>query len=237
MTFPFQKGRLTARLAKQADELRLCQEMRHARFFGKVGRDVDAYDARFEHLMIEDENGQLCATLRFRIAVDGAALGHGYVGQFYDLAPIARRTGPFLEIGRFCTRSDPADADLLRMLWGALTRIVDAHDVTMLIGCTSFTGTDPRRYGTVFQRLAQMHQGPTHLSPQITATHAVPLADIPADGIAPMPSLLRSYLTMGGWVGDHVVVDHAMNTLHMFTCVEVAAMSAARVARLRAVAS
>ena len=35
-----------------------------------------------------------------------------------------------------------------------------------------------------------------------------------------MPPLLRSYLMMGGWVSDHAVVDKDLNTLHVFTGLE-----------------
>jgi L-ornithine Nalpha-acyltransferase len=36
-----------------------------------------------------------------------------------------------------------------------------------------------------------------------------------------LPPLLRTYLGMGGWVSDHAVVDRELDTLHVFTCVEV----------------
>ena len=51
-----------------------------------------------------------------------------------------------------------------------------------------------------------------------------------------MPPLLRTYLGMGGWVSDHAVIDRAMNTLHVFTGVEVAAIPPARAKALRAIA-
>jgi putative hemolysin len=49
-----------------------------------------------------------------------------------------------------------------------------------------------------------------------------------------MPPLLRSYLMMGGWVSDHAVVDRQMNTLHVFTGLEIGAIPAARKRLLRA---
>ena len=51
-----------------------------------------------------------------------------------------------------------------------------------------------------------------------------------------MPPLLRSYPAMGGWVSDHAVVDRDLNTLHVFTGLEIAAIPPARVKALRAVA-
>ena len=42
---------------------------------------------------------------------------------------------------------------------------------------------------------------------------------------------------MGGWVSDHAVVDAEMNTLHVFTGVEIGAIPAARARALRLVAA
>ena len=51
-----------------------------------------------------------------------------------------------------------------------------------------------------------------------------------------MPPLLRTYLMMGGWVSDHAVVDRQMNTLHVFTGLEIGAIPPARKRLLRSVA-
>jgi putative hemolysin len=50
-----------------------------------------------------------------------------------------------------------------------------------------------------------------------------------------MPPLLRTYLLMGGWVSDHAVVDRQLNTMHVFTGVEIGMIPAARKRLLRAV--
>ena len=51
-----------------------------------------------------------------------------------------------------------------------------------------------------------------------------------------MPPLLRSYLVMGGWVSDHAVVDNDLNTLHVFTGLEISAIPPGRARLLRAAA-
>jgi putative hemolysin len=51
---------------------------------------------------------------------------------------------------------------------------------------------------------------------------------------AAMPPLLRTYLMMGGWVSDHAVIDHQMDTLHVFTGLEISAIPPARKRLLRA---
>ena len=58
----------------------------------------------------------------------------------------------------------------------------------------------------------------------------------PKRAAATMPPLLRSYLAMGAWVSDHAVIDRDLNTLHVFTGVEIAAIPPARARLLRALA-
>ncbi len=50
-----------------------------------------------------------------------------------------------------------------------------------------------------------------------------------------MPPLLRTYLMMGGWVSDHAVIDTHMNTLHVFTGLEIRAIPPGRKKLLRAI--
>ena len=51
-----------------------------------------------------------------------------------------------------------------------------------------------------------------------------------------MPPLLRTYLLMGGLVSVQAVVDRDLNTLHVFTGLEIGAIPPARVRLLRGVA-
>ena len=53
---------------------------------------------------------------------------------------------------------------------------------------------------------------------------------------AEMPPLLRSYLMMGGWVSDHAVMDRQLNTMHVFTGLEVRSIPPARARTLRQLA-
>ena len=169
-------------------------------------------------------------------AIDFADIHTSYAAQYYDLSEISATRDPIIEIGRFCIAPDVLDADVLRVAWGALTKAVDDKGVAMLFGCTSFAGTDPARYGRVFKRLRAKHLGPAALRPLPFTDQVIPFVDVPQDGTDPMPPLLRTYLAMGGWVSDHAVIDHKMNTLHVFTCLEVASVPPSRAAALRALA-
>lgn len=228
MTIPFQKGRYRVRFAALPDEVQACQRLRHLCFFGERGVDVDAFDAHARHLMVTDQAGRLVATMRLQ---EGSA---GYAAQFYDLSRLADLDVPMLEVGRFCVAPDVLDADILRVVWGALTGYVDARGVALLFGCASFAGTDPAAYGCALNRLRR-YAGPDLLRP-VARCAAVPLSDCGANGRGPLPPLLRTYLAMGGWVGSDLVIDPALQTMHVFTCLEVAKVPDARARALRALA-
>lgn len=236
MTFPFHKGRYAVRFAANAADVASCQELRHLSFFGRSGRDADSFDDDCQHLMVCDDTGRVVAVLRLWLLSSGQAATCGYAAQFYDLTRLTQIKRPMIELGRFCVACGMQDADALRLIWGALTRLVDDENVSLLFGCTSFAGTDPAAYGQVFSRLAANHIGPSAQRPTPKAPETIAFSQLPGHGSRPMPGLLRSYLAMGGWVGDHVVVDRAMNTLHVFTCVDVMAIPPARARALRAIA-
>ncbi len=241
------RGRHTARYALDAADLRRAQALRHLCFVargkpGDVGIDADRFDAACRHVLIEDAAGALVCCFRILLLPGAAALDRSHAATVYDLAPLHRQPGPMLELGRFCVAPGARDADPLRLAWAVLAGLVDRHGITLLFGCSSFSGTDPAPYADAFARLAAQHQGPVALRPGRRAGAVLPLAqpgraDDPMAGLRQMPPLLRSYLAMGGWVGDHAVIDRHLDTLHVFTGLQIAAIPAARARALRAIAS
>ncbi len=144
------------------------------------------------------------------------------------------------EMGRFCIEPGLTDPDILRVAWGALTAFVEKEDVGMLFGCSSFKGTKTAVYADAFAVLRDRHLAPKRWWPRVKAPDVFRFARIlrrvpdRAKAFKSMPPLLRSYLRMGGWVSDHAVVDRHMNTLHVFTGLEIKAIPKARVKALRA---
>jgi putative hemolysin len=112
----------------------------------------------------------------------------------------------------------------------------------MLFGCSSFHGTDAQAYADAFAMLKERHLAPTRWLPQVKAPDVFRFArrlrqkPDALRAMRTMPPLLRSYLAMGGWVSDHAVVDRDLNTLHVFTGLEIGAIPPARARALRAVA-
>ncbi|TYB89741.1 GNAT family N-acetyltransferase [Oceaniovalibus sp. ACAM 378] len=253
------RGRLTVRLAATPADLAAVLRLRGLCFRGDSSADDrDGFDQACEHVLIEDAAGAVVCCFRVQELTAGA-IGASYAAQFYGLEPLAGFTGRLLELGRFCIHPGAPDPDILRLAWGALTRRVDRGGIGLLFGCSSFPGTDADSYRNVFKTLAAKHQAPAALAPLVRAPEVVSLAAVPsrsgplagplvgtaAGAVAEadfgtvqrgMPPLLRTYLMMGGWVGDHAVIDRDLATLHVFTGLEIAKVPAARARLLRAVA-
>ena len=236
MTIPFIAGCLSARMAETATDILACQRLRQKCFFGTEGIDQDRFDGLCKHLMVHDAHDGLIATARVMLLPSGEMIGDSYAAQHYDLAGLAGHRTPIMEVGRFCIAPSAQGADVLRLAWAVLTHLVDKAGATVLFGCTSFQGIDPRPYGASFTRLLQRHQAPPGLRPRARAKEVIPFATMPEGGTAPLPPLLRTYLAMGGWVSDHAVVDRHMNTLHVFTCVELDKIPPVRARALRTLA-
>ena len=225
---------LTVRLAATQADLAACQRLRHRQFFGVDGLDADPYDTRCQHLMVE-AGGRLTGTLRYTLAPDAGALARTLTARSYDLSGW-RQVGPVLEVGRFCTAARTLDAHVIRAALAALAVEVDRTGVTRMIGCSSFPGADAARHAVGLAWLGSHHaraDGP------VAREGGIPLDGVVTDrraAVAGLPSLLRSYLALGAWVGPQAVLDPVMDTLHVFTCLEVSAIPPARARALRRLA-
>lgn len=240
------KGRYRARISGCDADLEAAQRLRHQAFCGGDGSSVDAdlFDRACQHILVEDlETGVLVCCFRFLTLNGGHEIDRTYSAQFYELAALRAFDGPMIEMGRFCVHPDWTDPDILRVAWGAMTTYVDENNVEMLFGCSSFEGTDEGQYLDAFAMLRDRHIAPKRWLPAVKAPKvfrfAAGLRRKPNLKLAQlrMPPLLRTYLMMGGWVSDHAVVDQKMNTLHVFTGLEIKDIPPERKRLLRAISA
>lgn len=211
----------------------------------------DAYDSRCHQVVVSGlrdaahggAEHAILASLRVLIAPAAQVAEAGYAARYYDLAPVCLPGGTVAEVGRLCLAPGPRAWEALRLLLAGLGRIVDDEGAQRMIGCASFAGAGWQGHRDALALLAANHLGPARLQPGQRATEVVDYPRLagtqpvdPRAARAAIPSLLRSYLAMGGWVSDHAVVDRELDTLHVLACVEVGSMPAARTARLRGLA-
>ncbi|MBB5516370.1 putative hemolysin [Rubricella aquisinus] len=239
----FARGRYQTRFADTRADVLAAQTLRARTFRGPGAQpDADAFDAQCLHVMIEDARTQsLACCFRLIHLQSGAEIGKSYSAQFYDLSALEGFSGPIVEMGRFCIAPEyQGDADILRVAWGAMAKFVDAHDVELLFGCSSFQGAEAEAHLDALALLRERHLAPKRWLPRVKAPRVIQFAkslrkpDLKAAQRA-MPPLLRSYLAMGGWVSDHAVVDTDLNTLHVFTGLEIKGIPPARARLLRAI--
>lgn len=234
------RGPLVARKATSEADIQSVQALRYRAFVDPDGQGVegDSFDDACEQVLIELK-GRPVATFRYQVFENMAAAQAGYTGARYDLEPLLGLAGAGVELGRFCLAPDYHEPDALRLAWGVLTQVVDRNRASLLFGCSSLPGTDPTPYHDAFALLRAKHLGPDDLRPRAKSDDTVTFSDQEPNvsrGQDSLSPLLRTYLMMGGWVTDHAVVDREMNTLHVFTAVEVAKIPPGRAKLLRVLA-
>ncbi|MEQ9055524.1 MAG: GNAT family N-acyltransferase, partial [Roseovarius confluentis] len=205
--------------------------------------DQDSFDCICTHILVEDTtDNRLICSFRMLPLNGGDEIERSYSAQFYELSALRAFPGRMVEMGRFCVHPEARDPDILRLAWAAMTRYVDENEVELLFGCSSFKGTDADTYLDAFAMLKDRHLAPRRWLPRVKAPSVFRFAQAlrlrkpdAKQAMLRMPPLLRTYLVMGGWVSDHAVVDRQMNTLHVFTGLEINAIPAARKRLLRAV--
>jgi L-ornithine Nalpha-acyltransferase len=245
------KGRYAARFAATEPDIEAAQRLRYMAFIDGTGaaprgdgRDADDFDPICRHVLVEDtRSGRLVCCFRLLPLRSGAEISTSYSAQYYELASLSGFDGPMVEMGRFCIHPEMRDPDVLRVAWAAMTRFVDEEGVEMLFGCSSFHGTDAQSYLDAFAMLKARHLAPKRWLPSVKAPDVFRFArrlrrkPDAKRAMLTMPPLLRTYLAMGGWVSDHAVVDRDLNTLHVFTGLEIRTIPPGRARLLRGAAA
>ncbi len=240
-------GRYKVRFAQTEADIHAAQRLRYMAFAparAVAGIDADGLDALCTHVLVEEvATNRLVCCFRLLKMPNGSEISRSYSAQSYDISALTAYGDPIVEMGRFCLDPQVKDGDLIRVAWAAMTRYVDENNIKFLFGCVSFPGLDASAYSHVFALLQQKHLAPAQYFPRKKAQEIRRFCDWAAMGdpdhriaLRQMPPLLRTYLAMGAWVSDHAVVDRHMNTLHVFTGLEISAIPPVRKRLLRALA-
>ena len=240
---------LTTRLARSEADRRGAERLRYQVFVEELGGDGDMVDhaGRFErdrfddhvdHLVLVDTNRDPEALDHvvgvYRLVNDAAAarLGGFYSESEYDLTPLKTSGRKLLELGRSCVHPDHRGGTAMYLLWTALAGYVEESGAEVLFGVASFHGRDPE---VIAPSLSLLHHA--HLAPPDLRVRTVPDAYQPMNLIAAeeidrpaamraVPSLIKAYLRLGGFVGDGAYIDHAFNTIDVCLVMDTERMSA-----------
>ncbi|MBK5932974.1 ornithine-acyl[acyl carrier protein] N-acyltransferase [Rhodovulum imhoffii] len=237
------------RLAETPEDLRAAQRLRYNVFVAELGGsgalvdhdqrlEKDRFDPFYDHLILVD-------TRRDRAALDHVVgvyrllrcdqalkMGRYYSEDEYDLTPLKKSGRRLLELGRSCVHPEYRGGTALVYLWNGLADYVLEHGIEVLFGVASFHGTD---IGALAQPLSYLHHN--HLAPpwlrvRTQPDHFQTMDLLPPDRIdrraamLAMPSLIKGYLRLGGFVGEGAFVDHDFNTIDICLLMDTARMNA-----------
>lgn len=231
-------GPYRVRFARTVADLEAVRRLRYAVFNVELGEglngahetglDADAFDRHCQHLMvIHEDTGAVVGTYRMQVAASARA-GHGwYTAGEFELGgmPDALLENA-AELGRACVARAHRDRTVLFLLWHGLIAYAQHTGIGAFFGCSSLTGTDPRKGIALYAHLlAEGHVHPTlHAPPRLAM--ACPLLDWPVSraDAAPrveVPKLFATYLRHGAKVLGPPAIDEEFGTIDFLTWVEV----------------
>jgi L-ornithine Nalpha-acyltransferase len=246
-------GALEVRLARTAAEVRRAQKLRYRVFYKEMSavadaatllarRDVDAFDAVCDHLMVFDHTRKNHAIRRkpavvgtYRLLRQDVAERHGgfyTAGEFEIGSLTARHCGlNFLELGRSCVLSPYRNRRTVELLWHGIWTYVLAHRLDVMIGCASLDGTDPERLALPLSFLHHFAAAPEPWRARALPNRHLEMNRLPKEAIDPkmalreLPPLIRGYLRLGAYIGEGAVVDHQFGTTDVLIILPVTAIS------------
>ncbi|MCX5192942.1 GNAT family N-acetyltransferase [Streptomyces sp. NBC_00249] len=215
-TSPGGTPRYAVRLARDEDEVRAAQRLRHQVFAGELGArldgpepglDSDAFDAYCDHLLVlDEESGQVVGTYRLLPPERAAVAGRLYSEGEFDLSALAPIRPDLVEVGRSCVHPDHRNGAVIALIWAGLARYMDRSGHNWLAGCCSIPLAD----GGVLAAATRETVLARNLAPQeyrVTPHQPWNPEGITVPGRMELPPLLRGYLRLGAWVCGEPALD------------------------------
>ncbi|MFC5670051.1 GNAT family N-acetyltransferase [Streptomyces incanus] len=206
---PAAPTRYTVTLARDEDDVRAAQRLRHDVFAGELGAllstpqpglDADPFDAYCDHLLVREEvSGQIVGTYRLLPPERAAVAGRLYAETEFDIAALDPIRPGLVEVGRSCVHPDHRDGAVIGLIWAGIARYMIDRGHEWLAGCCSVPLADG---GTLAAATWDRVQG-KHLAPEeyrVRPLHPWRPATAAPAARTELPALLRGYLRLGAWV-------------------------------------
>ena len=194
----------------------------------KIGLDEDKFDLLSDHCLIFDKksNDKLVLVFRSRIFSSMEDILCSYSAQHYDLTKLSSLHLKPMEIGRLCIDKHASDPFLLLVAFKYLRSLVSSRRVEFIFGCSSFAGSDNPRHLAALNSLEknQFASSKFPIKKKSSSILGIKKKYIAAKENKRarnfLPPLLKFYLSLGGRISDHAVIDKDLDTLHVFTYVD-----------------
>ncbi len=205
---PTAPTRYTVGLARDEEDVRAAQRLRHDVFAGEMGallstprpgHDVDAFDAYCDHLLVREEvTGQVVGTYRLLPPERAAVAGRLYSEGEFDLTSLDAIRPGLVEVGRSCVHPDHRDGAVIGLIWAGIARYMVDHGHEWLAGCCSIPLADGGTLASAtWERVRAKNLAPEEyrVRPLLPWTPGDP-----GTARVDLPALLRGYLRLGAWV-------------------------------------
>ncbi|PVE53919.1 ornithine--acyl-ACP N-acyltransferase OlsB [Agrobacterium tumefaciens] len=243
-------GSLETRLARNEREIDAAQQVRFRVFVEEMGarlpadamrrgRDIDAFDAVCDHLLVLDNaiegdpEDQIVGTYRL-LRQETALANKGFysASEFEIESLIARHPDKrFMELGRSCVLPEYRTKRTLELLWQGNWAYAVRHRMDAMIGCASFPGIQPEAHALALSFLhhscGSKAEWRTEALPELyREMDMMPLEAInPRRALNAMPPLIKGYMRLGALFGAGAVVDHAFNTTDVLVILPVSSIA------------
>ncbi|PJI44768.1 MAG: ornithine--acyl-ACP N-acyltransferase OlsB [Rhizobium sp.] len=243
-------GNLETRIARNEREIDAAQAVRYRVFIEEMGaqiapdatrrkRDVDAWDAVCDHLLVLDRSvegdpeDQIVGT--YRLLRHDVARNHGgfYSATEFEVEALMVRHPEkrFMELGRSCVLPEYRTKRTVELLWQGCWAYALMHRVDAMFGCGSFPGIRPEEHALalsfLYHHAVARGEWAVRALPELyREMDLMPIEAInPRKALAAMPPLIKGYLRLGAMIGEGAVVDHAFNTTDALIVLPISSIS------------
>jgi putative hemolysin len=231
------------RLAVSEADLKAAQRLRYSVFVEELGGDgpmvdhaarleADRFDPWFDHLLLLDrrraESDRVIGVYRVMHEDAARRAGQFYSEDEYDLGPLRSSGRRLLELGRSCLHPEYRGGTAMMHLWAGLAQYIATHKIEVMFGVASFHGLDPAPLAAPLSFLHHRHLAPSEIRP-VARAEGYQRLDLIAEAdldrpaaIRAIPSLIKAYLRLGGFVGQGAYIDGPFNCIDVCLVMDVA---------------
>jgi len=230
-------GSLEVKISRDPVSIRAAQKLRYSIFFGEMGgvsqnpqvvaeeRDFDDYDDICDHLLVLDHSRgsrpaeEIVGCYRLLRRSVMPKIGRFYTSGEFDLTAVEQVPGEIMELGRSCVHANYRNRAVMQLLWRGIGEYMAKYDITLLFGCASFTGIDPKQYAEALSYLYHFHLAPPELRLTALPQHYTRMDLLPKEEIDPkralsaIPPLIKGYLRLNGVIGDGAFIDEECRSI------------------------
>ena len=233
------------KIADKTDELIAAQKLRYRIFVQELGGggdmvdhdlglERDRFDPYFDHILLFDDarkSNPIIGVYRVMTCEKANQCGEFYSDKEYDLTVLRRSGKKLLELGRSCLDQDYRGGTALAYLWQALAKYALERKVEILFGVASFHGTIVSALAEPLSLLHHQYLAEEKIRPVAKKPFNQKMNILEPElinrksAVLKMPSLIKSYIRLGGKVGLDAYVDYKFNTTDVCLIMDISSMN------------